>query len=290
MKKITRLFSFCLLIFTIFSLTKFVNAQEKLKTEDIIGNHLKSIGTQENRAAVKNIVAAGAAQFSILRSSNSSTNASTAGKAVILSEKSKIFFGINFDSFNYPVEKISFDGSNVNIAFISPGIRSALGNFILSNKKIFSEGLFGGSLSASWSLIDLQNRKAKISSGGRKKLNGRNVYVLDYSPDGGSASNIKLYFDAENFQHLRTEYKQIFSAAQGNTPEQSSRQLEARQQFVEEFSNYGNESGLMLPHSYRLFLSLNGQSGTNEFEWKFEFTRFLFNQNLDPKSFNISVE
>ena len=55
---------------------------------------------------------------------------------------------------------------------------------------------------------------------------------------------------------------------------------------IEEFGDYRNESGLMLPHSYRVYLLLDGETETNEFEWKALFTNFFFNQQLDPATFN----
>lgn len=289
MKKFLNLCVFTLVAVCLALLPLDNKAQNRLKPEDIIARHLDSIGSQEKRASIKNQFATGFAQYTILRSSISSTKASVSGKSIILSEGKKIYYASSFDSPNYPLDRISFDGNNVNISYVIPGLRSTFGNYILGNRNIFSDGLFAGAITSSWTLLDLQNRKAKITNSGKKKIGERETYVLDYNPKGGSDSTIKLYFDAENFHHVRTEYKQTFSAAQGITPDSSSRQMESRQQLVEEFSDFREENGLMLPHSYRIYLLLDGQKGTNEQEWKFEFTTFAFNQNLDPKSFNIDA-
>lgn len=288
--QIVRLSAILLFILSI-STTVF---SQKMAPEDVLAKHLDSIGTQEKREAIKNQLAIGVSEFSILTGVKSKAT----GNAVIASESAKIFFGVNYNSPNYPFEKVSFDGNQVNIAFITPGLRSAFGNFILSHKYLFSEGIFGGSLSTSWGLLNLQNRKAKITFEGKKKIDGRECYVLGYSPKSGSDLAIKLFFDVQNFQHLRSEYRQTISAAQGVTStnsrgrpvDNSARQVESRHLLTEEFSAFSDENGINLPHKYRIYLQLTGQSGTNEFEWKFEFVRFLFNQKLDPKSFDVNAE
>lgn len=287
MKKFLKFNVFVLAAIGVMSMSLASKAQDKLRPEEVIAKHLESIGSQEKRASIKNQYAAGLVQFTILRSNQSATRAAVSGKGIVLSEGQKIYYGSNFDTPNYPFDKVTFDGNNVNIGYVTPGYRSPFGNYILGNRNIFSDGLFAGTLTSSWSLLDAPSRKAKISSSGKKKIDGRETYVLDYNPKGGTNSSIKLYFDTQNFHHVRTEYKQTFSAAQGATPDSSSRQMESRHQLVEEFGDYRDEGGLILPHSYRIYLLLDGQGGTNELEWKFAFTTFAFNQNLDPKSFNI---
>ncbi|MBX7172492.1 MAG: hypothetical protein K1X72_16105 [Pyrinomonadaceae bacterium] len=278
-------FAVCFIIIVILSSFIIIKADDKLSVEEILTKHLDSIGTADKRKLITNQLAIGVSEFSILRNSGSKTF----GNAVIVSQAGKVMLGTKYNSLDYPSEKVSFDGNKVEIAFITPGLRSPFGNFIFSNKQVFSEGLFGGTLSSSWALFDIQSRNAKLNSNGKKKLDGREVYVLEYSPRRGSSSTIKLYFDAQNFQHLRTEYRQTFSAAQGKTPEQSSQQLESKQILTEDFSDYKVENGLTLPHKYRIHLLLDGR-GTNEFEWKFEFSNFLFNQNLEANSFDVNAE
>lgn len=266
-------------------------ADEGLTVEEIISKHLDSIGTKEKRDEIKNRIILGISNFTFLR-----TPSNASGKAVLASEDRKTLFGINFGTPLYPLEKIIFDGNKASVAFIAPGNRSALGDFLLSNKIIITEGLLGGTLQSSWGLQDVKGRKAKVENSGKKKINGREVYVLNYFPKGGSDLTIKLYFDAENFQHLRTDYLQRIGAQQGQSigtsrigideaVNNSAKQQESRNTLIEDFSNYKDEGGMKLPHSYRVYLLLDETRGTREYEWKFEFSQFVFNQKLDPKSF-----
>ena len=68
----------------------------------------------------------------------------------------------------------------------------------------------GGALSAAWPLLDISTRGPKLKYVGSKKINDRQTRVISYEPKDGSNLEIKLYFDAETFRHVRTEYQQDF--------------------------------------------------------------------------------
>lgn len=255
---------------------------QKMKAEDIVAKHLDSIGTAETRSLVKSQVIVGDTLVKFI----SQRNASLPGRVVFASAGDKSFFGMRFNSTDYPSEKFSYDGKKGRVGFVKLGTRSILGNFVLANAGILEEGLLGGTLSSSWLLHDSTRKKAKLSLDGTKKINGKDAYALSYAPRGGIDVEIKLFFDKESFQHVRTEYKRISSAGIGTNPAQSSRFSETRISLVENFSNFKAEMGVTLPHDYRLLYSISGQNGTTEIEWTFNLTEFAFNQNLAPDTFN----
>jgi hypothetical protein len=265
-----------LLTFLLLTFGLSVTAQ-KMKAEDIIAKHLSSIAATE----VKNIIAVGEVSFTI-RTQKSPT---IQGKAVLASEGNKSFFGVNLNSLDYSQEKIIFDGKNVNVGFAFQGKYSTLGNYLLSNKEIVHEGLFGGVLSTNWALINTKDRKSKISFDGTKKIDGKETYVIDYLLKTGSGSEIKLYFDKETFAHIRTVYSYIRSASQGLTPDQSSRNSETRIKFTEDFSDFKKFNNYNLPQKYKINYSVISQNSSTEAEWMFRFETFSFNQKLDEKTF-----
>lgn len=278
------------ILFVYFSLLFFclltsvaVKAQDP-KPEEIIAKHLESIGTKEKRAAVKNQMVVGTVQLKILRSPVYTRGKEIAGRAVLLSEAEKLFLGTKFDSLDYPFDEINYDGKTVNSPFVNSGKRSVLGNFLISHRYLFSEGLFGGTLSTNWSLLNLEPRQAKLKNGGKKKIGGRQTYAVNYLIKGGSSLSVKLFFDAENFRHLRTEYQQVFTAPMVQIASESARQVQTIHRMVEDFSDFKQVSGLTLPHSYQINLLLDGKL-TDEFEWQFNFPQYLFNQKIDSKSF-----
>jgi hypothetical protein len=257
-----------------------VNAQ-KIKAEEVIAKHLDSIGTAEARSSVKSQMLVGDAKVTFL----SQKNQSAQGRIVLASAGEKNFLGMNLNAVDYPSEKFSFDGKKAKVGYVRSGIRSILGNFVISNNQLLEESLLGGTLSTSWALLNLTAKKGKITSEGIRKIDGKEVYALRYLPRTSDVK-ITLYFNKDTFRHIRTEYSRVSSAGIGTTPEESSRMSETRIKVVEEFSNFKDEKGLMLPHGYRILYSTTGQNGTTEIEWAFNFTEFSFNQTFDEKTFN----
>lgn len=255
---------------------------QKLNVEDLVAKHLDAIGASNARNALKNQVALGTVSFNILRNAGLGTD----GKAVIASDGDKVVFGMSFVDPNYPMDKFGYDGKDFKIAFVRPGVRSPLGNFLYSYESVFEKGLLGGVLSTAWSLKNVAAQKAKLESDGMRKINDKETYVVSYLPKKGSDLAIKMFFDAKTFQHVRTEYRRVISAQQGSNPDASAGQRETRQTLIEEFDSFKKENNLVLPHSYRIYLSFDGQSGTSEYEWKFNFSQFYFNQQLDANTFN----
>ena len=254
---------------------------QKLKPEEILAKHLESLGTAEARAAVKNRMTMGTVLVKFI----SQKNQTTEGRVVMASTDAKNFFGMTLNASDYAGEKFVYDGKRSGIGFANNGIRSVLGNFVQSNNWIVEESVLGGSLANTWALLG--TGKGKLSSDGLKKIDGKEVYAVGYSKKGGGDIDVKMYFDKETFRHVRTEYKRTSSAGIGTNPNQSSGFTETRHKVVEDFSNYKDEKGLMLPHTYKLLYSVSGQNGTTEIEWNFELSEFTFNQNLDEATFSV---
>lgn len=270
-----------LFVFLFFSASVYA---QKLRAEDVLAKHLDSIGTATARAAVKSQIAVGTAKVKSI----TKITPPVLGRIVIASAGEKNFWGMNLDSIDYPSERFSYDGKKAKTALIKDGLRSTLGNFVQSNDLLLEEGLLGGTLSNAWAMLDVTNRKAKLSLEGTKKINGKESYVLSYSPKGGGDITVNLYFDKENFRHVRSEYKRIASAGIGRTPEASSRFSENRISLTEDFGDFKPEGDLTLPHSYRVLYSTTGtSSGTTGIEWDFILTEFAVNQNLAASTFDI---
>src|SRR5215813_1072249 len=209
---------------------------DKIKAEEVISKHLEAIGKAGSRSSDHSRVAVGSVR-AVFKARNSS--GAIDGRAVLGSVNNKILVGMAFNASNYPGEKVAFDGKKVTIAYQSPGVRSTLGNFLKTNSAIVKEGLMGGTLSAAWPLLNLAERGAKVSYAGTDKIDNRVVHKLRYDPDNGANAQITLYFDAETFQHLRTQYEYVISSrlAAGGVDNQA-RQRETRYKMVEDFSDY----------------------------------------------------
>lgn len=258
-------------------------AADKLTPKDVISKHLEAVGAQETRDSIKTRMLSGEGTFS----QKSGRGGQLQGPALMASDGKKILLGVNFGHTTYPFEQFGYDSKKLTVAFIAPATRSALGNFLITEDISFREGLMGGVLSSAWPLFDEKLNDSRIQYGGLKKFAGQQVHELRYYPRKGSESQIKLLFDAATFNHVRTEYLKVVSAQAGSNPDLSSQQRETRYDLWEDFGDFKKESGLMLPHSYKVQLTVAGMGPTYSAEWAFTFSRFQFNQNIPAESFNV---
>jgi hypothetical protein len=178
----------------------------KLSADEVVAKHLQALGTPEARSAAKSRVAQGTVAFSELITGNAHLD----GRALFRSEGPMLKCVIQFASPQYPGEQFAFDGQNVGVAQIGPEARSMLGGFLAGEPEILREGLWGGELSTAWPLLDTKASGAKLRSEGIKKVDGRDLYVLDYTPrkrNNNGELEIRFYFEPETFHHVLTEYR-----------------------------------------------------------------------------------
>ena len=256
---------------------------EKIKPEEIVARHLESIGPAKARASAR--VIAGTSQV-IFRTP---PPGQAIGRAVLASDGFKSLVGMSFPSPIYPREELGFNGNAFVAAFVTPGVRSALGNFLMTHDLIFKQGLMGGVLSTAWPLEDLATRNAQLEYVGIRKVDDRTLHELRYLPRGGSDLKIKLLFEQETFRHVRTEYERVIPAPTGTRSYGNVQERETRYHMVEEFSLFKKEGDLTLPHVYKISLSVDTQNGTFLAEWVIKLTQFEFNQKIDQSAFSINA-
>lgn len=275
--------SICLLI--LFGTSLDAMAQDQ-KAEDVIAKNMAAIGTAEARSAIKNQLAVGASEF------KAKLPATTGGgKAIVVSNLDNFYFLVSLNSKEYPFEKIGYFNGKTTLPFVTAGTRSPLGAFIAEHERILSDGLFNGSISARWGMLESEKRKGKLRYGGQKKIDGRPVQMLEYFPaDGGSVEFvIRLYFDNETFNHVRSEYRHEVAAKQ-DTFGTLGRQAGAKLVLTEDFSDFKVTNGLNLPHTYKANFSTSSNSGLYEYTWGLRITQYLFNQNLAADFFTFDIK
>lgn len=262
------------------------SATDRLKPEELIAKHLQSIGTATARSSVATRIIAGTSQV-IFRTP---PPGQATGRAVMASEGNKSLIGMSFKSPVYPREELGFNGNSFIAAYVTPGIRSSLGGFLMTHDLIFKQGLMGGTLSSAWPLLDLNARGPQLEYAGTRKVGNRTLHELKYLPRGGSDLQIKLFFDQETFTHVRTEYERVIAAPTGDRAYANVQEREVRYKMVEEFSDFKKEGELTLPHTYKINLAVDSQNGTFLADWMITLTQFSFNQKIDPHSFAIGSD
>ena len=254
---------------------------EKITPEEVVAKHLEAIGPAETRDWNRSRIV----------SASSTINLKTGGRgvisgpALIASHKDKVLVKAEFGSPNYPFEKFSFDGEKMRTRQYTPGVRSPLAEFFMSHNTPFSEGLIGGTLSTAWPLLHVTLRAPKLQYAGTAKIDGRQAHKLKYTPHKGGELKITLFFDAETFHHLRTEYEQVIAAPMGENPGQSASLREQRFKLVEDFRDFSAEDGLTLPHRYTIQYTIFRQTHPLALDWSFDLAKFTFEYPIKDDDF-----
>ena len=291
---------------------------KELTPEEVVAGHLKSLGTPDLLASILNRGISGTTSMEFVQGGVGTL----AGQCMVISAGRNLSIILKYGGVQYPGEYFAFDGTDVEVSTITPGQRSPLGDFIFRYKGVMKEGLLGGVLSLGWPLLDIQKRNPSLKYVSAK-VDGHELHEIDYTPKGGMNNiKVKLFFQPETFRHVRTEYmltvqgEQALQAGQtvtGGVP--SSAKIATGQgsgpvtrdagvqdpiaysyyRLVEKFDNFkevkfkdtkGSETrSLILPHSYALEYSVEGQGSSFLGHWNLIADQWMQNGKLDPSVF-----
>jgi len=260
-------------------------AVEKLKPEELVAKHLESLGTPEARARYRTCVANGTVTMGGVVGAGSGE---LTGKLSILSDREKVRLGMEFPSKSFPGDHYAFDGKEVTVSYLQPGVRSVVGAFLYQNAYLVSEGIISGALSTNWALLRTAERNPRLSYSGLKKVGDRRYHALRYRPrKGGHDIEVTFFFDPETFRHIRTELKFEPPNQVPSDSAASARQVDTRLVISEEFESFQVVEGLNLPTIYRIEANLTG-ARTLVYRWLLTLNEFFLNRELDPAYFRVN--
>jgi hypothetical protein len=259
--------------------------ERELTADQLVGNHLKSLGTTDALSRIRTRTAEGTIMYSVVRGPSGQAS----GPAQWASEKGKTAFIMRFNDADYPGEHFARDGIFISIAETRPKHMSYLGEALSYNKwLIIKHGLLGGVLSMDWPLLDIKASTAKIKCR-RKKIDGREFYELDYDLPRGfqwaidDFVEIKMYFDLDTFRHVMTRYRYRRTI------------MNSTVSFVllQKFENFKEVDGIMLPFKYTLQYSgeeyNQGNLGKDfAFHYSLGISQLNHNQKIDPKIYRVN--
>ena len=292
---------------------------KKLKKEELIALHLKAIGENLVR---KNRVAQGSGSMDIRVGGQGNLN----GRAMLLAEGDKLRTTLTFGHVQYPRETLIRNGDQLDIAYITPGVRSQLGTTIWENfPRLAQEGLYAGALSTDWALLNLKKKRAKLRYRGLKKFEGRRLHEVDYKPKKKVSYRVRLYFEPETYRHLASKYRIVVPRAAmrgltnissgggapvgagggitpGNRTVSNSRGSLLGQiggpgsgddptnrstvELTERFSDFKEVDGLTLPHRYQITLNVDANTGFVG-HWEMKLERMSHDRQIAPRAFAI---
>jgi hypothetical protein len=256
---------------------------KKLTPEELIARHLESLGAAEAKAAAKTRTVT--ASVTLALRVGGAGNLS--GEGMMVSTGQRLRFGMRFPVIEYPKEDMAFDGSRATTGFLPKGNRSQLSAFLSQQDAPLKEGLLGGALSTAWPLLHFEQQQPRLEYRGLKKIDGRELHEVNYRPRKGSSSlKIVLHFDPATMRHVRTQYRFQVGASIG-TRENANLNPESDYSLTEEFDDFRAVDGLMLPHKYRLQLSVQSVAGSALYDYNLAVSRISHNEALDERLFTL---
>jgi len=243
--------------------------------EQLVAEHLKSVGESSALSQVRSISFIGTSEVNFILP----IVGQLSGPARLVSEGPQIGIIMEFGAYNYRAEHFAYDGKSVTVGNIQPGLKSPLGEFIFTYKKIIKNGMLGGVLSRAWPLFDLKNNKPRSMKVRTTKVDGIEMYELEYRPreDHGDMK-IRMYFDPKTYRHMRTEYKTSNNNVDGSFYYNI---------LIEKFDDFRQVGLLTLPRSYTLSYTVEGtQRGAFIGNWKIEAKGIVLDaSDIDTKDF-----
>ncbi|MFI5113896.1 MAG: hypothetical protein ACHP7J_02045 [Terriglobales bacterium] len=258
-------------------------AKDESKVTEFVNQHLNSIGTDQARAAVKNLVAQGTVTFQILNRGPQTWE----GPATLVSEGDKLASLMKFPPTVFRTEEFVRDDKKTSVAPVIPGRWTEFGDFVKTHNEILTEGLWGGALSTGWALSHLDERRAKLQDRGVKKVDGIELHRIDYIPKKGSDLEIQLYFEPDTFRHVMTVYLMTITAHSGRTADEARNEKEIHYRLEERFGDFKSVDNLTLPARWIIRFTYGQVSKGIIDQYDIVEKKISYNVTLDPKNFEL---
>jgi len=279
-----------------------LHAQEKLNLQELLARHAQFLKKAEAPALHSRAIE-GSVEMNVLVGGTGTLN----GTAALFSAGPRQHLDMKFGHGSYDHETIISDGDKISVDLVNATRRSDLGLFLLTQDQLVKEGLFGGVLSAAWPLAEGAAGKAKLKYEGLKKVDGRELHVVRYRTERkGGDVEITLYFDANTYSHVRSTYQVSLRAGIVSTPgaretaqtepggpvrtetgeTMGARQQTTRFRLEEEFDNFRNSEGYVVPAKWKIRYTMEAQQ-SRVWEWVVNVTGVKNNVSMDENQFKV---
>jgi len=293
---------FCLYILTAQSNIVFAgnaNANTELTPEQLIAEHIKSIGGPSVLSSLQTRAFIGSTDVEFIMGMVGSIKN---GDSSFVSDGNKLQIIMKYGDRDYPEEYFAYNGNDVSVGYIRPGQRSPLADFLFRFNGVMKKGFIGGTLSLSWPLLGTDEIQSKLKYK-TVKVEGIELHRLEWPINVLGNIRIKMYFEPDTFQHVRTDYvvriQQDVSVQSGSYMGELDNEdgtglsrimdrtiiPESIYTLIERFDDYKTVSGMTLPHKYSIEYSIEGQGQSFIGHWTINAQKWIFNQTFDDKIF-----
>lgn len=200
------------------------------------------------------------------------------------------------NSTEYQGEHFVTDGKKARALFSVSNQRNPLADFLQSQRGLLTEGLFGGTLTTAWALLDVPGREPRLRFRGIQKVEFRGVeqvvdrrlYELDYHVrHGNTDSKNRLYFDPETFRHVMSVYEVTTPAPMGANPTDSARQRSSRFTLEERFEYFRDFDGFTQPTTWTIEYRHSTRTSGLTMQWVCRFNQHAENMEIPSGLFEV---
>lgn len=232
---------FALLSCAIFLVLPFgiVAADEKpqMTGAEIVNKHIQAVGGKEALAKIKSRVAIGIAK----------KDSDAAVPVAIMSEAPNRVSAIyQFEGYNW---QLSYDGTK---AIFRPVISRAASVVMNKYQEMLATGTMFNDISLFNALAVGESPGVKFEAKGTKKIKGRPAYVVQMKQSKGQP--VILYFDAESFMWVRTDYGSVRQTRDMDTIT-GPKDQETTYEFYVETWDFKEVDGIKLPFKLEMVVT-----------------------------------
>ena len=245
-------------------------AADKLSPEDVVAKSVEAFAPADVRAPAEGRQLDCRATWRILVGGSGGLQ----GPGLLQSRGGKFHLHAEFNNNRYPGEDVVYRGEgDPVIQQLTPGRRSALGEFLYANPVAVRNGLMGGVYNTGWPLFHFDKSGAKLTAHGTRKVDGKKLNEFEYRGPKQGDTKIYLMFDPDTNQHVMTEYQWLHPATNtGNIAAPTGRDTVTT--LTERFSEFRQAFGMNIPLVWTI--RWNEENGGIQ-EWQFT----LLKQKLD---------
>jgi hypothetical protein len=213
----------------------------QLSAADIINKHLAAAGGKEGLAKFKTRAAIGTVQ---------KENSAAVPFAIVSEAPNRV--SANFQFADPAVWQLTYDAGKV---VFRPQFGRGVAQIEQKYREMVSSGTLFNGISLYNVLLQGDESGIKYEAKGTKKLKDRLAYIVDAKR--GKDLDVRLYFDAETFMWVRTDYGHItVTRPMGRlTNDASSKDQETTYDFYVETSNFKDVDGVKLPFRVEIVLT-----------------------------------